>query len=420
MEKMVYRFVFPIIFTVFAVFIMIDNASAKSAVAIDARLGGDVFRTRLIVDVTKKVQFRTFTLANPYRLIIDMADVNFQMPENTGNLGRGVVSAFRYGLFGRGKSRIVVDLNQPAAVEKAYSLAPRQGQPGKMVIDLIPIDRETFLSKQELARQQRLAELAKQKKRRKLFQVRPDDPLALNNTPKKIGEKPVVIIDPGHGGLDSGAQGVSGSREKNIVLAFGKALRQELSQSNKYKIKMTRSTDVFIPLTGRVKFARKRKADLFVSIHADSIKRKDPTVRGATVYTLSERASDEEARAFAQSENRSDVLAGVDVSAQSTTVTNILIDLAKRETKNHSVAFANILIDSIRGSTIVKKDPIRYANFVVLRAPDVPSVLVELGYMSSAKDEQLLKSAEWRKKVAKSVAAAIDQYFKKRRAPNTF
>ncbi|MGH1350191.1 MAG: N-acetylmuramoyl-L-alanine amidase [Methyloligellaceae bacterium] len=416
---MFHRFLLPLLMVVFAIF-LIEEAKAQSAVAVDARLGGDVFRTRLIVDITKKVKFRTFTLANPYRLIIDMPNVNFQMPENTGNLGRGVVSAFRYGLFGRGKSRIVVDLNQPAAVEKAYSLEPRQGQPGKLVIDLIPVDRETFVSKQELARQQRLAELAKKKKRRKLFQVTPDDPLSLNNTPKKVGEKPVIVIDPGHGGLDSGAQGVSGSREKNIVLAFGKTLRAELAQRNKYKIRMTRSTDVFIPLTGRVKFARKRKADLFVSIHADSIKRKDPTVRGATVYTLSEKASDDEARAFAQSENRSDVLAGVDVSSQSTTVTNILYSLAKRETKNHSVAFASILIDSIKGSTIVKKNPIRYANFVVLRAPDVPSVLVELGYMSSAKDEQLLKSPEWRKKVAKSVATAIDQYFKKRRAPNTF
>ncbi len=416
---MVYRFLFPFLLFVIAAF-SVGEASAESAVAIDARLGGDVFRTRLIVDVTKKVQFRTFTLANPYRLIIDMPNVNFRMPNSTGNLGRGVVTAFRYGLFGRGKSRIVVDLNQPASVEKAYSIAPRQGQPGKLVIDLIPIDRETFLSKQEFARQQRLADLAKKQKRRKLGQVKPDDPLALNNQPKKVGEKPVVIIDPGHGGLDSGAQGVSGSREKNIVLAFGKALRRELSRSNLYKVRMTRSTDVFIPLTDRVKIARRRKADLFVSIHADSIKRKDPTVRGATVYTLSEKASDDEARAFAQSENSSDVLAGVDVSAQSTTVTNILFDLAKRETKNHSVAFANILMNSIRGTTIVKKNPIRFANFVVLRAPDVPSVLVELGYMSSAKDEQLLKSPEWRKKVAKSVAAAIDTYFKKRKAPNTF
>ncbi len=391
----------------------------ENVIATAARIGGDVFRTRLIIDLSKKVNFRTFTLADPYRLVVDLANVKFNLPKGAGNQKKGVITAFRYGFIAEGKSRIVIDLNQPAKVEKAFSLEPQKDQSAKLVIDFIPIDRETFLETQLLEREKRLAEKAKKVKRKSLFSLTPDDPI-ISGKPKG-NSVPIVVIDPGHGGIDPGAIGVGGSKEKNIVLQFSKNLREELASDKKFKVFMTRRSDVFIPLKGRVRYARRKNADLFVSIHADSIKRKDPTVRGATVYTLSEKASDAQAQAAANSENSSDVLAGVDTLPEIEDATKIiLLDLIKRETKNHSVAFANILMEAMRRSTIVKKHPIKYANFVVLKAPDVPSVLVELGYLSSKNDEKLLKSAAWQKKVAKSVANAIETYFKKKLTPNPF
>ena len=398
----------------FSFFVSIQ-AQANSITAFDARVSGDVFRTRLIVDLSGKVNFRTFTLSNPNRLVLDMADVDFQMPPKTGTKGRGLISAFRYGLFAPGKSRVVIDLSRAAEVEKSYSIKPNGGQPGKLVIDLIPIDEQTFLNKQQIERQKRLAEAEKLRKK----SAPGLDPF-LSNQPQGKKKKFVIVIDPGHGGIDPGATGVAGSKEKNIVLAFSRAFYENLSRNPKYTVYMTRRTDVFIPLKRRVEYARRRQADLFVSIHADSIKRKDPKVRGASIYTLSEKASDAEAQALAKSENSSDILAGVDLPSHSSVVTNILFDLAKRETQNHSIAFANILVTSLRGTTIVKQNPIRSANFVVLRAPDIPSVLVELGYLSSKNDEKLLKSASWRKKVAKSMANAINSYFDKRSLPNPF
>ncbi len=408
-----------VVFSLFLTqFFITSHAQAQEAVAVGARIGGDVFRSRLIVDLTKKVKFRTFLLADPYRLIIDVPNLKFRFPDGTGQKGKGVIQAFRYGLFAPGKSRIVIDLNQPADVEKSYSLAPGQGQSGKLVLDLIPIDRETFLHKQQQQRDKRLAELAK-KKRRTLSMMKKNDPLADINRFKKAGETPVVVIDPGHGGTDPGARGSLGTQEKDVVLAVGKLVRNELKRRKKYKVHMTRSTDRFIVLQNRVRIARRKHADLFVSVHADSIARKDPTVRGASFYTLSERASDEEARLIALRENQSDILAGVDIDAgEGQEVKNILLDLVRDETKKHSVAFANMLSTSMKRKTIVKQHPIKHANFVVLRAPDVPSVLIELGYLSSTADEKLLRSPEWRKNVAGTIADAIDKYFRNRNRLN--
>lgn len=380
----------------------------SSSNAFNARIGGDLQQTRFVVDFSDKVDFRYFTLSDPYRIIIDMPNVKFRLPQGAGNQGRGLIVAYRYGLFAPGKSRIVIDLLQPSLIRKAYALPATGDQPARLVIDLAPTDRETYLAIQLEQRQKRMRELARQKRKENRQVASELQAQPKRNRPKT---KPIITIDPGHGGIDSGAIGVNGTKEKEVVLTFGHLLKKRLEEKGRFKVTMTRTTDVFIPLRGRVKFARKNNADLFVSIHADSIARKDASVRGATIYTLSEKASDEQARLLAISENRSDVIAGVDLSDNSDAVSDILIDLARRETKNHSVAFANILINSMREATIVRKEPLRFANFVVLRAPDIPSVLIELGYLSSFRDEKLFHSATWRGKVADSVARAIDNYF---------
>ena len=198
------------------------------------------------------------------------------------------------------------------------------------------------------------------------------------------------------------------------MLNFSKLLKKRLAESGSYKIYLTRSIDTFIPLAGRVKIARKKEAQLFISVHADSLpKRKAKGVRGATVYTLSDKASDAEAKQLALKENRSDILAGVELPEKSNPVTSILIDLAQRETKNHSIAFAKTLLTYLKDTGRLNKKPHRSANFRVLTAPDIPSVLLELGYLSSREDTKLMKSEKWRNKVANAIVKAVDTYFSK-------
>lgn len=227
--------------------------------------------------------------------------------------------------------------------------------------------------------------------------------------PAKPKGKPVVVIDPGHGGVDPGAISRSGTREKDVVLGFARALRDALQATGRYDVKMTRADDTFISLGGRVAIAQKHGADLFISIHADSLKR--GVARGSTVYTLSDKASDQEAAEIAASENKADLVGGIPPEAESEGLADILVDLVQRETRNHSMFFANTLVSQLQDATRLNSKPHRYAGFRVLRAPDVPSVLLELGYLSSPEDEKLLTSAAWRKRVARSIVSAVDGFF---------
>jgi N-acetylmuramoyl-L-alanine amidase len=224
-----------------------------------------------------------------------------------------------------------------------------------------------------------------------------------------IKVKPLIVIDPGHGGIDPGAVSPSGSAEKDVVRGFSEVLKQALEATGRYDVHLTRSDDVFLSLRDRVQFARRHKADLFIAIHADALRR--GTARGATVYTLADKASDAEAEALAHKENRSDIIAGVDLMAETEQITGILIDLAQREAKNHATTFAKQLVTELKPVANLNRRPIRSAGFRVLKAPDVPSVLFELGYLSNRSDETLLKSPEWRGKVAGAMAGAIGRYF---------
>ena len=232
--------------------------------------------------------------------------------------------------------------------------------------------------------------------------------------------KPVIVIDAGHGGVDPGTLSPQGVPEKKVVLAVAKQLKARLAASGRYQVHMTRTRDVFVSLDERLKMSRKLAADLFVSLHADAIAQKNfaNTVRGATVYTLSERASDEAARRMAEKENASDAIAGLETAEfeEKNEVRSILIDLLKRETANFSADFSNTLIKRLDKSIVLSRDPQRSAAFKVLRQADTPSVLVELGYMSHKDDEKLLNSVPWQKKVAGAIEAAVDSYFTKRTA----
>jgi N-acetylmuramoyl-L-alanine amidase len=231
--------------------------------------------------------------------------------------------------------------------------------------------------------------------------------------------RPIIVLDPGHGGIDNGAVAPSGKMEKDIVLEFTTVLRDALERSGKYRVVMTRTDDTFIPLVDRIRMARIRQAALFISVHADAIKKGEGEAQGATVYTLSETASDAEAARLAESENRADVIAGIDMSHEPGDVADILIDLAQRETKAFSLHFAKMLVADMRKVARMHKNPMKSAGFRVLKAPDVPAVLIELGYVSSKDDLKQLTSSAWQAKTAIAIGAAIDGFFSTRMAGAT-
>jgi N-acetylmuramoyl-L-alanine amidase len=370
-------------------------------IAAEVRLAGDRSQTRFVVDLSQKIDIRAFALANPYRVVIDMPQVTFQLSPRTGSSGRGLIKAFRFGLVMQGGSRMVLDLTGPARIERAFVLDADNGQPARLVLDLSAVDRDTFM--RALALDNRVPETRTAG--------------TAGEPPAKAADgdsRPLVVIDPGHGGIDNGTQAASGETEKSLVLEFGLLLRDRLEQTGKYRVVMTRADDTFVPLGERVNLARARQAALFISIHADALARGDGSAQGATVYTLSERASDAAAARLAEDENRADVIAGMDLSAEPDDVADILIDLARRETKTFSVQFARILVGEMRNATRLHKVPVKSAGFRVLRAPDVPSVLIELGYVSDRRDLKSLTSDAWRSRTTNAIAQAVEAFFARR------
>jgi N-acetylmuramoyl-L-alanine amidase len=373
------------------------RALSDVPVARDVRLAGDEAKTRLVVDLDRKIEVRAFALANPYRVIVDMPQVNFTFPDKTGEKGRGLIKAFRYGLVMQGGSRIVIDLVKPAKIERAQVLDTVNEQPARLVLDLAATDRDTFM--RTIALNNRSAERG----------PRPRDP---ELEAKTADTRPLVVLDPGHGGPDHGTRmAPTDSPEKTIVLEFCLMLKEKLESTGKYRVAMTRTDDTFIALADRVSFARDRKAALFISVHADALERGDGDAQGATIYTLSETASDAAAASLAEVENRADVIAGLDIAPEATDVADILIDLAKRETKTFSLQFARTLVGEMRNATRMHKEPMRSASFVVLKAPDIPSVLVELGYVTNKQDLKSMTSDPWRGKVTDSVMQAVGTFF---------
>jgi N-acetylmuramoyl-L-alanine amidase len=366
-------------------------ASASANVVSDMRVVGDSERTRFVVDLEKSPDFNVLRLANPYRLVIDLPEVQFAGAGANGE-GRGLVSDYRYGLIAPGKARIVLDLSGPVEIVNTFVLDPVDPEPARLVIDVVPTEAAAFEAAAQRDRPQRAA----------LEQPREDV------GPRRPHGRPIVVIDPGHGGIDSGAIGEDGLIEKDVTLKFGLELARQLRLGADVEAMLTRDGDTFLSLTERVDIAQRRQADLLVSIHADSVK--EDYVRGATVYTLSDDASDALAAAMAERENRSDILAGLALDDQPDEVVDILFDLARRETRNLSIRFAKSLVEDMEGEVPLNSNPWRRAAFKVLKAPDVPSVLLELGYLSNAEDEKLFRSPAWPRAEAETVARAIEDF----------
>ncbi|MGX1496706.1 N-acetylmuramoyl-L-alanine amidase [Labrenzia sp. MBR-25] len=380
------------------------SAEPEKAQVTGARVAGDETRTRFVLDMNRQVTPVISGLANPDRLIIDLPEVEFSIPADSGESGRGLVADWRFGLFAVGRSRVVMDLTGPVKVDKTFFLPAVDDQPARLVVDLVSATAEDFRTFVETSRPKRV--MARDNSAPKSDRL----------TAPKNREKPLIVLDPGHGGIDTGAIGVHGTLEKAIVLDFAKLLKEKLDESGLYNVRLTRDDDTFIPLGRRVEIGHELEADLFISIHADSVRRGQKFARGATVYTISDRASDQLAEDLAQSENMSDVIAGVDLAEEPTEVTDILIDLARRETRSFSVYFARSLVDELKSAVRLINNPHRSAGFRVLKAHDVPSVLVELGYLSNEHDEKLLISDEWRERMSKAVTEAVHGFFRPRLA----
>ena len=413
---------------------------SSAPVASDARLAGDVVHTRFILDLDQAVSFRAFTLTDPYRVVVDLPEINFRVPPGTGAQGRGLVKAFRYGLVLPGGSRIVFDLTGPARIVNSYVLDSANGQPPRLVLELEEVDRVSFLqSIGSDIRSELKPTIAATTPIVPSAAIAPGAPPAAPvvaaiprpmpgptpappqsqsqpqaSTPA-VDRRPLVVIDPGHGGVDNGTQ-MGSETEKSLVLGFGLALRDSLEKSGKCRVLMTRDDDTFIPLGDRVRIARSQSAALFVSIHADALPRSEGDAQGATIYTLSDKASDAEAQKLADAENRADAIGGVKLAEEPTDVADILIDLVQRETRTFSNRFAHLLMSEMKNSMRLHKHPLKSAGFKVLKAPDVPSVLVELGYVSNKGDLEHLVSDTWRSKAVASISRAIDIFLSKRLA----
>jgi len=376
------------------------------------RVGQHPDYTRFVMEISDKVDFKVTTLADPYRVVVDFPEMGWQLPKGFNPRMYGELSGFRYGLFRSGTSRIVLDARSPVKIKKTMVLAPRgKNKAWRFVMDLERTSRSAFLAMMKPATypgQEPKQKVTRQEQVSRNIQKARVPSLVPPIKPKKRS-KHVIVIDAGHGGVDPGASGVSGSYEKHITLAIARQLRDSLKRTGRYKVILTRERDIFIPLRERTAIARRAGADLFISLHADTFR--DKKIRGASVYTLSERASSKEAQALAERENKADLIAGVDLSDKADDLSFILLDMAQRDTKNESSKFAETLVKDISGSSRVLRNPHRFAGFAVLKAPDVPSVLIELGFLSNKYDERDLRSKKHRAKVAGAIKTSINRYF---------
>jgi N-acetylmuramoyl-L-alanine amidase len=445
---------------------------ASAAEVDNLRLGVHPGSVRMVLDVRDVSSFRAFMMQNPYRLAVDLPSFDWRVPPVAKPRGTDVTGV-RQGPLTPSISRIVIDLDHPALIDSASIIPSANGEGKRLVIDFRTVSTPEFVSgkgkvfgslqdaispsstvafdapaPQPVPVWHKNAPAASadtsgqdSQDSRALFPARSDHddgdeaattPAARttqavaqtkaaiatlpshksdDQTPALApGEKPLIVIDPGHGGIDPGSLGVNGLFEKNVTIGMARELKKELEATGRYRVLMTRETDVFIPLGQRVAFAREHHANLFVSLHADSINR--PDIQGASIYTLSDTASDAETEKLAARENRSDMIGGLNVDSKDDQVASILVDLVTRDNMNRSKFFSNVVTSHLRADGVdLLEHTERSAGFAVLKAPDIPSVLIELGFMTSARESQLLMSDDYRRKVSSALVAGIDSYF---------
>lgn len=367
-------------------------AQSANLQAHDYKVAGDATRTRIVVHFDREPDLKWFLLRGPHRLVIDLPETSFRLDPRALR-AHGLVTGVRYGRLSEGQARIILSSKGPFVVDRVDVIQNEDAPGWRMVADISAASEKAFEAALAVQAQTTGSTRGANK----------------HNAATTAAERPdkrfTVVIDPGHGGIDGGAESRGGTVEKTITLAFALELRKKLTDTGLYDVYLTREKDEFLRLDERVRIARQREADLFISIHADTINLKG--IRGATVYTVSDKASDAESKALADRENLADALAGIEIKEENHEVADILFDLIRRETHGYSIRFARSLVGELSRSIGMINNPHRSAGFRVLKAPDVPSVLVELGYLSNPDDEEQLRSADWRAKAADSISKAV-------------
>lgn len=366
----------------------------------DARLSTTGDRARLILDLSGPTEFAIATLSEPRRIAIDVrvGGIAFAVPPDVA--GDGIVAGYAIEMAESGRARTMVTLGGPAQVQQAYVLDAVADQPARLVVDFISDTEERFAAR---AAADLAAAVANRGK------VPETAPTAPGTHAPVTATRPLVVIDPGHGGVDTGATAPNGVHEKNIVLSFALKLQEVLTDSGRFDVALTRSDDTYLTLNQRVALARENKADLFISLHADSFQQSE--IRGASVYTRDERATDVLDKVLADSENKTDIIAGFAVPEMQPAVVDILVDLMRRQMRRQSFLAAQSIIHQLEPSVSLRRFPVRQADFFVLQAPDVPSILLELGFLSNAADIANLQKSEWRDRAVDALARGIADYF---------
>lgn len=382
------------------------------------RFGTYPDKIRLVIDTDQTTDFRVFTLSSPYRLVIDMPDFTWKAGQ-TNLPSYSFISDIRQGKLNNNLARVVFDLTRPIVVQSAFLLPTSGSNSSRLVVDYKIVDNASFKeNKSTIHGTLKLEDYNKNTNQTGQYTGQSDTPRPPPNTirPAKNNQtanirKPVIILDPGHGGADPGAIGKNKVYEKTVVLQIARELKKQLLSSGKYNVLLTRNSDRFIKLKDRVKFARKHSGDLFISLHADSIKKK--SVRGTSIYTLSKKSSDAQTAALAKKENQADLMGGIDLNIEDQQVAFILGDFLMNETMNQSKYLANTVVTTLNSQGLkTLHNPHRYAGFAVLKAPDIPSVLIETGFMSNKQEARLLTQKGHQQKVAKAIRRGIDAYFK--------
>lgn len=359
------------------------------------RFGASGTRTRIVVDLDRSVPYEANVQADASQLVIVLDGAQWHVPAGAEGSRRGLVRSHNVEAVAPGRARLTVDMARPVRIVGAILLPPSQDSASyRLVVDVVA-DPNAAVAPQVAQAQPEL--------------VAAPVPLPAGKPQLDHPALPVVVLDPGHGGVDPGATAVNGDYEKDLVLEMAKELRTLIERSGKYRVALTRDSDRFIPLRDRIALARELGGSIFISLHADSLRYADQ--RGASIYTLSEKASDAEAARFAAQENKADILTGTDLSQHDAVVATILIDLAQRDTNNKSILFADIMSEELAAVTSMLRRHRRFAGFAVLKSPDIPSVLLELGYLSNPDDARNLAQPNYRAKLGQAIVRSLDRYF---------
>jgi len=352
----------------------------------NARLWRSDDKLRLVFDLSGPVSYKTFTLSAPDRLIVDLSGASLSGDFSQLALSETVIRSIRSGRFGKGDTRIVLDLNRPVQLN-TFLLAPQDGQGHRLVLDLLS---DSKVAKPSVPR---------------------ETPGKTNHPKRDI----IVVVDPGHGGKDPGAVGAKGEREKDVVLSISQLLARRLKREKGFDVKLVRNDDFFVPLRKRVDIARQHKADMFISVHADAAPRL--TASGASVYCLSEGgATSATARFMAQRENGADLLGAtslLNLKDKDPMLAGVILDMSMNATIAASLQLGSTVLGSLAGITTLHQKRVEQAGFAVLKSPDVPSILVETGFISNARDSQRLVTARHQQAVADGLFEGLQRYFQK-------